>query len=601
MGIIRIHGKNYTDVAEDTSDSVITYESGDELNPTESTEVPKLENVETNKSFAKKVSMVVKNVRYLLKMLGNTDISEYSEDGSVTGAIYNAARSLAAVGTLAVATSTRVQELGDSVSNLQTDKANKAGDAFTGPVGFKKGSYVSYSGGISAKDGYIIFARLTVKIIYSNHPIMMIVGSREMTLPTTICVLFSSVNSQDPDLYSFLKYGETNKKIYIKKSATSTWDLCMQKNEAYGDAEVLFVSAHKISEGTVDISYPDIQINTADFVVSEWREAEFGGKIAEAEVADNLNGFASTSTVDRTSEPINYIGYCQNEADLKPVYNQNDGAIYRQAYSNQWIHDIYGDYRTGQMAARGKNNGGWQPWRKIVDHLNFRTLIPEATASASGLLSTGDKTKLNNLKTVATSGSYNDLSNKPTIPSVGNGTVTIKQNGASKGSFTMNQSGATTIELTDNNTTYGVATQSADGLMSSTDKIYVNAYKNAGVSIDYTDITVQIYMENSTGATTKIMNIANAVDIIKHPKGSTTRRFFYGSFNLESFSMPAKYGTLGFQSLFLNSKIYLLSAMLNGSPVKFTNSGTANGKVTLDFNNVSISSSSQLSVIGFIR
>ena len=56
------------------------------------------------------------------------------------------------------------------------------------------------------------------------------------------------------------------------------------------------------------------------------------------------------------------------------------------------------------------------------------------------------------LATVAISGSYNDLSNKPSIPSVGNGTVTIKQNGASKGSFTMNQSGSTTIELADNNT-----------------------------------------------------------------------------------------------------------------------------------------------------
>ena len=49
-------------------------------------------------------------------------------------------------------------------------------------------------------------------------------------------------------------------------------------------------------------------------------------------------------------------------------------------------------------------------------------------------------------------GNYNSLSNKPTIPSVGNGTITIKQAGASKGTFTMNQSGNTTIELTDTNT-----------------------------------------------------------------------------------------------------------------------------------------------------
>ena len=61
------------------------------------------------------------------------------------------------------------------------------------------------------------------------------------------------------------------------------------------------------------------------------------------------------------------------------------------------------------------------------------------------------------LKTVAFSGSYNDLSNKPTIPTVGNGKVTITQNGATKGSFTMNQSGNTTVELTDNNTTYDLS------------------------------------------------------------------------------------------------------------------------------------------------
>lgn len=62
------------------------------------------------------------------------------------------------------------------------------------------------------------------------------------------------------------------------------------------------------------------------------------------------------------------------------------------------------------------------------------------------------------------------IKNKPTIPSVGNGTVTITQNGTTKGTFTMNQGGNTTIALTDNNTTYSAATQSAQGLMSASDK-----------------------------------------------------------------------------------------------------------------------------------
>lgn len=52
--------------------------------------------------------------------------------------------------------------------------------------------------------------------------------------------------------------------------------------------------------------------------------------------------------------------------------------------------------------------------------------------------------------------SWSEISGKPTIPSVGNGTVTITQNGATKGSFTLNQSGNATIALTDNNTVYSL-------------------------------------------------------------------------------------------------------------------------------------------------
>ena len=52
------------------------------------------------------------------------------------------------------------------------------------------------------------------------------------------------------------------------------------------------------------------------------------------------------------------------------------------------------------------------------------------------------------LATVATSGSYNDLSNKPTIPTVNNGTLTIKQNGTTVQTFSANQSGNVTANIT---------------------------------------------------------------------------------------------------------------------------------------------------------
>lgn len=60
-----------------------------------------------------------------------------------------------------------------------------------------------------------------------------------------------------------------------------------------------------------------------------------------------------------------------------------------------------------------------------------------------------DYAKSADLATVATSGDYYDLSNKPTIPTVGDGTITITQNGTTIGDFSMNQSGDETIALTD--------------------------------------------------------------------------------------------------------------------------------------------------------
>lgn len=59
----------------------------------------------------------------------------------------------------------------------------------------------------------------------------------------------------------------------------------------------------------------------------------------------------------------------------------------------------------------------------------------------------GKKANTANLATVATSGNYNDLSNKPTIPSVGNGTLTIQKNGTSAGTFTANATTDKTINI----------------------------------------------------------------------------------------------------------------------------------------------------------
>ena len=75
------------------------------------------------------------------------------------------------------------------------------------------------------------------------------------------------------------------------------------------------------------------------------------------------------------------------------------------------------------------------------------------------------KANSSSLATVATSGSYNDLSNKPTIPTVNDSTISLTNNGSALDSFTTNASSSKTIALeypiinvTDTDPGEGVAT-----------------------------------------------------------------------------------------------------------------------------------------------
>lgn len=92
------------------------------------------------------------------------------------------------------------------------------------------------------------------------------------------------------------------------------------------------------------------------------------------------------------------------------------------------------------------------PWTDTNTHQSIKTLDTTATAAqdinaSEAIAGSGEIT----LHKVSKTGNYNDLLNKPTIPTVGNGALTIKvgKNGdqSGTGTFTANQSTAGTITL----------------------------------------------------------------------------------------------------------------------------------------------------------
>lgn len=77
-------------------------------------------------------------------------------------------------------------------------------------------------------------------------------------------------------------------------------------------------------------------------------------------------------------------------------------------------------------------------------------MITDGTIVNADIASTAKiaTSKISGLATVATSGSYTDLANKPTIPTVNNATLTIQKNGAAVDTFTANASANKTINIT---------------------------------------------------------------------------------------------------------------------------------------------------------
>jgi hypothetical protein len=89
---------------------------------------------------------------------------------------------------------------------------------------------------------------------------------------------------------------------------------------------------------------------------------------------------SSASTIDgisfRNGNSSNGIGpdYVQENGTgyitSVSLFGQTDGALYSQAYSTAWVHQIFGDYRTGNLAVRGRLNGTWQSWKTVWTSAN---------------------------------------------------------------------------------------------------------------------------------------------------------------------------------------------------------------------------------------
>jgi hypothetical protein len=103
----------------------------------------------------------------------------------------------------------------------------------------------------------------------------------------------------------------------------------------------------------------------------------------------NATATTALAITDNLDTGIWYI----NGTNSTALYSQADGAAYVNKYSDSWIHEIYGDYRTGHIAVRGKNNGTWKDWYKVLDSGNYDDFaLPLSGGTMTGALNLANNT-----------------------------------------------------------------------------------------------------------------------------------------------------------------------------------------------------------------
>lgn len=225
------------------------------------------------------------------------------------------------------------------------------------------------------------------------------------------------------------------------------------------------------------------------------------------------------------------------------------------------------------------------------------TTYSTGTASAAGLTKLYTSTGTNTDGTMTQSAINSALAEKANtsqIPSVGNGTVTITQGGTTKGSFTMNQSGNTTIALSDNNTdtkvtqtaitsdytnwrplVFGSSNSATEGFTPSTvtDATYTNT--NFSVQPSTGTIKATTFKGNLSGKATTAVKLTTACSINVGGQASGTAQSFDGSANITIPITSIKKSGISWASDGLKGDIYPIDAAMsylhNANRAQFAN------------------------------
>lgn len=150
-----------------------------------------------------------------------------------------------------------------------------------------------------------------------------------------------------------------------------------------------------------------------------------------------LESVVVSGTYDATTKEV--VLTLQDGSEIRfSVADLVDGLQTEITEANKLSADLVDDSTTVNKFVTATEKTTWSGKQDAISDL---ATIRDGASKGATAVQPADLAK------VATSGSYADLSNKPTIPTVNNPTITITQGGVTKGSFTLNQATDDTIAL----------------------------------------------------------------------------------------------------------------------------------------------------------
>lgn len=200
-----------------------------------------------------------------------------------------------------------------------------------------------------------------------------------------------------------------------------------------------------------------------------------------------------TSTVANSTIKLNNFSAYPMRYNNAAITTSTDSIVWNAAYPSVWVFD--GTYwrfvahgidsnTTYSTMSVSEGTTGTAISNRVLQAVNLKQIIQGTTLTGIDVVTTGavsatdtitegigklqaTKADTSVLATVATTGDYDDLLNKPTIPTVNDATLTIQKNGTSVATFTANASSNVTANISVPTTTNDLTNNS--GFITSSD------------------------------------------------------------------------------------------------------------------------------------